>query len=503
MIALKTSPYAHQVRCLKQFGRREYFALLAEMGTGKTWIIINDFVDLWSTNDLDAVLILAPSGVQTNWTSIELPKHLPASIDLVTATWPGLNKAGKAKLDTVSKVQGAGPLRVVAMNWEALGTKRGLKYAMQFLKSARAPMIVADESDFIKNPSAIRTKNLMLLKHLSAFRRNMTGTMINNAPFDAFSQMNFLHSNILNCSNIYAFKAEHAELLPMNNELVRHIIAKTECRGVPQVVATGIDGRPKYRNLDKLAAQIAPHAFRVLKSECLDLPKKIYKTVVFKMTPSQTAIYRKAAVECRLIFEQEVATFSKLVAAGKLAQITSGYYLHPDSDEPVRIDGPNPKLDLLEERVRVLVARGEKVIVWARYRVQIADIVERLTAASIEVIEYHGGVKKKDRPKIIERFENGTAEVFVANQQTAGTGLTIVAAKYVFYFSNDFSYRNRVQSEDRSHRIGQRRNVTYTDLIAQGTIDETVIKSLAGKEDVARSILDRPIAEVFEEIANV
>jgi len=232
----------------------------------------------------------------------------------------------------------------------------------------------------------------------------------------------------------------------------------------------------------------------VLKKECLDLPEKIYKTLIFNITKEQTAVYKKAEEECRIVFQNEETPFNKLVSVTKLAQITSGYYIHPATDDPVRIEGDNPKLELLAERVGKIVESGEKVIVWARYRIEIEDIVKRLRAEGIESVEYHGGVKKGERIDAIEDFERGGVQVFVGNQQAGGTGITLVSASYVIYFSNDFSLRNRLQSEDRAHRIGQKKNVTYINIAAKGTIDEHVIRTLMSKQDVADTIIDRGLA---------
>jgi SNF2 family DNA or RNA helicase len=491
----KTQPYRHQLECLNKFGRQHSFALLAEMGTGKTWIVINNIADLWSSDDCDAVLVLAPNGVHTNWTRLELPKHMPDWVRYRSAAWVSApNKREKEELDNLYAAPSSGELRILTMNHEALQTKRGYEFAEKFCMTGRRVMIVADESDAYKNPKAARTKALMKLRRLSYWRRIMSGTPINNAPFDAFSQFSFLDEHILGTTSFFAFKAEYAEMLQQGNPLLEAIKKRSGSRFTPQVVAKGVGGRPKYRNLDKLSRLIAPHSFRVLKKDCLDLPEKIYKTLVFSMTREQIEVYKKAEQECRLVFANEETPFNKLVAVTKLAQITSGYYIHPLSEEPVRIEGDNPKLDLLIERVQKIVESGEKVIIWARYRIEIEDIVARLRADGIESVEYHGGIKKDERTEAIESFERGSASAFVGNQQAGGTGITLVAASYVIYFSNNFSLRDRLQSEDRAHRIGQKKNVTYINIAAKGTIDEVVIKALSSKKDVADTIIDRGLA---------
>lgn len=485
----KTQPRRHQVECLNKFGRRPYFALLHEMGTGKTWIAINTVADLWASGDCDAALVLAPNGVHSNWTRIELPKHMPDWVRMNVAAWYAApNKVEQAALDQIGSPD-KGRLRVLTMNHEALQTKRGFEFAEKFARSSMKLMITVDESDAFKNPTAARTKALFKLRQYSKWRRIMTGTPINNAPFDAFSQFTFLSSDILGTTSFYAFKSEYAEMLHDGHPLLMAIRRQHGC-GTPQIVARSADGRPKYRNLDRLAALIAPHSSRVLKADCLDLPEKIYKTLTFKLTTQQKAVYKKAEQECRIVFENEETPFNKLVAVTKLAQITSGYYIHPLAEEPVRIDGENPKLELLTQCVQRIVAAGDKVIVWARYRIEIADIIKALRDGKIECIEYHGGIGRADRAAAIDEFEHGTKQVFVGNQQAGGVGITLVAASHVIYFSNNFSLRDRLQSEDRAHRIGQTRSVVYTNIVAEGTIDEAVVRTLTSKKDVADMILD-------------
>jgi hypothetical protein len=223
----KTKPYRHQLDCLNRFGRNQAFALLAEMGTGKSWVIINNVADLWSSGDCDGVLVFAPNGVHTNWTRLELPKHMPDWVRYRAAAFVANgNKAEKAALEHLYDGAGDGELRVLTMNWESLQHKSGVQAAERFAKCFRRLMIVCDESDAAKNPKAERTKQLMKLKKFSYWRRIMTGTMINNAPFDAFSQFSFLDETILGTTSFHAFKAEYSELLSENHYLIQHIVRK-------------------------------------------------------------------------------------------------------------------------------------------------------------------------------------------------------------------------------------------------------------------------------------
>lgn len=504
----RVPPFRHQMDCLNRFGQKRIFALNSEMGTGKTFIITCNMADLWEAGELDAVLIFAPNGVQTNWVNLELPKHMPEWVRWRAEEWrSGAGVRAQRQFDTIMGEHQAGELRIMAMNWEALVHKRSYAAAESFAMSAKKLMIVCDESQNIKNPASARTKALFKLRNLSMWRRTMSGTPISQGPFDAFSQYSFLSPKILGTTSYWAFKAEYAEMEPLmlertnadgetknyQNPFIKHVMDRSGNNRVPQLVQRNDDGTKKYRNLDKLARLVEPYTFRVLKTDCLDLPRKIYKAAFFELTPQQQRAYDKAADECRLVYEGEETAFAKLVAVTKLTQITSGYYLHPDAAEPVRIEGDNPKLALLVQRVRAIVDQGSKVIVWARYHVEIGDICTALSSANgaddvakISVVQYHGKVSPADREAAKIAFQDDpSVNVFVGQQQAGGAGITLTAASYVIYYSNDFSLTNRLQSEDRAHRIGQERDVVYLNLLARGTLDEVVVRVLEGKKDVA------------------
>jgi SNF2 family DNA or RNA helicase len=95
----------------------------------------------------------------------------------------------------------------------------------------------------------------------------------------------------------------------------------------------------------------------------------------------------------------------------------------------------------------------------------------------------------------IERFQNGDARFFIGNPMTGGYGITLTAATTVIYFANSFDLAVRMQSEDRAHRIGQTEHVTYIDLIAEGTIDEQIVKSLRNKMDIASVVMGEELKE--------
>ena len=102
-----------------------------------------------------------------------------------------------------------------------------------------------------------------------------------------------------------------------------------------------------------------------------------------------------------------------------------------------------------------------------------------------------------ERQKTIDRFQDpdSDARFFVGNPQTGGYGITLTAANTVIYYSNGYDLEKRLQSEDRAHRIGQKKSVTYVDLIAPKTIDEKIRKALRAKINIASEILGEELKD--------
>ena len=488
----KTPPKAHQARYMKDYAALPSAMLAAEMGTGKTWAAINNIAIWRITNACDAVIVFAPNGVTTNWANIEIPKHMPDCIAKRVCEYKR-SAAGIRYFESMFHQDSFGLLRIAIFNWESLQHKNSVNDILRFANSAKKLAIILDESDCIKNPDSVRFKNLMKIEKFAKWKRAMTGTPINNSPFDFWAQYTFLDRNIFNGDSIFGFKATYSKMLTVHHPMVANLLAK---RGIdpksnlakskcPQIVAKDDFGRPIYRNLDKLAKIVSPITFVALKRDCLDLPQKIYATLQFDLTPQQRAYYNAAQRDLRLEIDAGVDVLTKLTSLGKLSQITSGYFIHKGSDEPVRIEGENPKMNLLIEEVGRIIAAGEKVIVWARYIIEIDDISRELRNIGANVAEYHGRVSPANREAAMLSFERGSANVFLATPSAAGVGLTLNAASNAIYYSNDFSYRKRAQSEDRNHRIGQTKAVRYVNIVGIGTIDEYAARAIEAKRDIA------------------
>lgn len=512
----------HQLQAFKLMEGKAGFALLMEQGTGKTKVIIDDAARNWGDGKIDALFVLAPNGVHTKWITIEIPKHMPDWVQYEAAWYSaGATKThlkSIEKLFTVSATDEVRPLRILAMNYEALATSEGKHLLDRFSNTFNA-MCAVDESQRIKNPDAIRTKELTNRRRRFPIRRLMSGTPVTRAPFDVFAQYFFLDPTILRTDSYIAFKSEYAEMLSEDHYLVKKIRSGpnwqkkdgTPKKRIPQVIARDEDGMPAYRNLEKLQRLIAPHSFRVLKKDCLDLPDKIYDTIPFELTPRQRQLYTEMERTKRgeisffinqlvaagrergmsrdevLIESRELIVQNKLSAMAKLQQITCGYMKLEDG-EVMRMFKKvmdNPRNQVMMESVNDAADGG--IIFWAPHRDKIDQIIECLREGydDKQIVRYDGTVSKSDRMKFVDDFTDEKVRFFVGNPASGGTGLTLNYGKTVYYYSDSFNLEHRLQSEDRNHRIGQDRGVRYYDLAALNTIDQIIAQSNQMKKNIA------------------
>lgn len=485
---MKTQGMKHQLEAVQRMVGRKTYALFMEQGTGKTWTLLADAERLYAKGAIDALLVVAPNGVHTNWIKREIPTHMEGNI--IARFWrSGAGVKHQRWMEEIFKVREEGepvPLRIFAINIDALVTKKGYDFAHMFLMTTRA-LIVVDESGRIKNPDAARTKALMRLRQLARGARIATGTPITKAPTDVFSQMQFLEDGLLGTTSYRAFVAEYADVLPPTHPLMQNMVRRNPRAAYAQIVAKNPDGSPRWRNLDKLHKLLEPHSFRVLKKDCLDLPAKIYKTLPFELEPEQRRAYDKMDEENRIeLDERTELPVSELAALVKLQQITSGFVNLPTGGLKY-VSEKNPRLKALMDAIEDV---DGKFIVWARFIEEIYAIRDAMAEAGIRAVTYFGETSRDDREAAVDGFQNDPdIRCFIGNAQAAGIGLTLTAGETVFYFSNSFDLDHRLQSEDRSHRIGTKNNVVYIDIVAEDTVDEKIARNLQRKKQTAAIVL--------------
>lgn len=461
--------FAHQDECRDISWDLDHFALLMEMGTGKTKVAIDTMAGLFYTGQIGGALILAPKGVYMNWVRNEIPEHWPKDLPLNMASWHSImNREQTARLQRA--ITGCeGHLDVMVMNIEALNSERAMSVAIGFLQNHDAITII-DESTCIKNPQAGRTKRALTLGKMSKYRRIMTGTPITQSPLDLFSQFQFLKPGSLGFTSFSAFRAYYAIMITM----------QLGTRSFPKI--TG------YRNLESLQNSIRNISYRKLKSECLDLPDKLYQTRYVQLTPEQQKMYDTLRDEAVLQLQMgQVTTTSALTTIMRLQQIVCG---HITLDDGTIQDLPHGRLDALDEIIDEIPG---KIIIWCNFRRDVEALYSHLNRSPLEqtAVHFYGGSSDEDRSDALVSFKNDpNCRFFIGTPGTGGRGLTLVESAHTIYYSNGYNLEHRLQSEDRNHRIGQTRNVTIIDIVAEKTVDERIVKILKEKKNLADTILD-------------
>jgi SNF2 family DNA or RNA helicase len=463
----KTKPYAHQMTALEKSWNRETYAYFMEMGTGKTKVLIDNMSMLYDKGKIDGALIIAPKGVVGTWYTNELPTHLPNHIENVTVLWqPNINKKQQEKLDTLFKIDTG--IHILIMNVEAFSTDKGRLFAGKFLRSHNAIMAI-DESTTIKNPGAKRTKNIVALSKSAKYRRIMTGSPVTKNPLDLFSQCEFLDPYLLDFGSYYAFRNRYAEMKTMH----------AHGRSI-QIV-------DKFINLGELSDTIKKFSYRVLKEDCLDLPDKIFIKRQIQLTPDQSKLYEQMKEQALAILQGKVSsTKNSLTQLMRLQQITCGHFTDDNgTTQPIKNNRVDELMNVLEE------VEG-KAIIWAHYQYDMTKIMDAIskTYGPGSFVDYYGLTPKEERQDNITKFQNDPkCRFFIGTPSTGGYGITLTAANTVIYYSNGYDLEKRLQSEDRAHRMGQKKPVTYVDINAEDTVDEKIVKALRKKINIASQVL--------------
>ena len=463
----KTKPYAHQLTALEKSWNKESYAYFMEMGTGKTKVLIDNLAMLYDKGKVNGALIIAPKGVIGTWYNNELPTHLPEHIENTSILWQSnITKKQQEKLETLFKVEEA--LHILIMNVEALSTDKGLKFAEKFL-SCHETLVAIDESTTIKNPKASRTKNILSLARSSKYRRIMTGSPVTKNPLDLFSQCYFLDPFHLNHESYYSFR-------------MRYAIMKTA-----NIAGRKIQLVSGFKNLGELSDKLQPFSYRVLKDDCLDLPEKIFIKRQIQLTPDQFKLYSQMKEKALAILNGKVvSTQNALTQIMRLHQITCGHFSSDDGvTQPI-------KNNRITELMNVLEETEGKAIIWAHYQYDITSIIKEITKeyGPGSIVDYYGLTPQEERQPNIKRFQDDPkCRFIVGTPSTGGYGITLTAANTVIYYSNGYDLEKRLQSEDRAHRIGQKKSVTYVDLMADDTVDEKIVKDLRRKIIIASEVL--------------
>lgn len=443
-MTIQTNLYEYQANAVKKLKRIKVGALYMEQGTGKTRTALELVRIRMESGKVNAVLWLCPCSVKRNLRE-DIIYHC-----------------------------GYVPEEIIIKGIESLSSSDRLYLQLlNFVDKYNVYMIV-DESNLVKNKNAIRTERIIQLSKHCKYKMILNGTPISRNEADMFAQWYVLDWRILGYKSFYSFSANHLEF----REIKMPDGSKVKTNQVTRVL-----------NVDYLAEKIAPYTYQILKSDCLDLPKKYYSTYTFSMQKLQYMAYAATKEEFLMNMDElREDTIYKLFTA--LQHVVSGRRVVSSPTQrmetlPIFEDYMNnPRMQALKDLIEDM--DGEKCIIFAKYQREIDDICDMLKNMNLSCTMFTGKVSQKKRNENRAAFRDDV-QFLVANKMCGAYGLNLQFCHNVIYYSNDFDLATRMQSEDRVHRIGQDHDVYIYDIYCPGTIDEFIVDCLRKKE----SLVDR------------
>lgn len=467
----KTEPFPHQTTgAAKVYGRRESY-LDADPGMGKTKMLIDAYAAKFASGDIERVIIFCPKTVRHVWAE-ELAKHCPIPYQIEFL------KNNRKRSDLVFDGK---TMPVLLVSTEGMNTDSTLKECIAYTYSHKVGTIV-DEAHMIKTPTALRTKNVTAIASFSASVSMASGTMLGNGIEDLYSQFYAMNPEIIGYPDFFSFRDRYCVMGGYKGKRI-----------------TG------YKNLDELRAAISPYIASARMGDII-LPK-ISTSRKIEMGRVQRAKYDELQKFLRLA-DDGIETTNTLDLMSRLHQIAGGFL--PIIKKTKSIDENGQEVEkpttvgytqIDDGKIRELIEivehyPGRSIIIWCCYRHEIEAVVRALSDkyGTDTVSQIHGGMNEIERADSRNTLQSGGTRFMVGTQTAGGVGTTMTAATVTVYYSNTFSYIGRKQSEDRSYRIGQTKQVTIIDMIAEDSIDELVLKALSDKTDLAKWLTMHPEA---------
>lgn len=429
------------------------------MGCGKTLNAIAVAGAMYLNGYINKVLIVAPSSVCSVW-SKEFAEY--ADFNVTSKVMFGDKRTRLKRLQELKDYKFRA-LKVAIINYESVWRDEIYEALMDW----DPDLVIADESQRIKTHTATQSKAMHQIGDRARYKLILSGTPVQNNAIDLYSQFRFLDSSIFG-KNYYQFRSRYAVMGGFNNK---------------QIVA--------YKNMDQLIKKEHSIAYRVTKADALDLPEQTFLTRCVQLKPAEMKIYktlkRNSVVELETGNVTATTVLTKLL---RLQQLTGGFLQKDEADKPEFVS--DAKIKALKEILDDYVLEcGKKLVVFCRFRTEIALIEQLLSKKKIQYGLIYGDIKIADRGDIVKDFqENPETKVFLAQIDTAGLGITLTAADTCVYYSVNYNYAAYSQSLARIHRIGQKNKCTYIHLVCEDTVDEKVLAALAKKEDLAKTIVD-------------
>ncbi|MBP7686223.1 MAG: DEAD/DEAH box helicase, partial [Deltaproteobacteria bacterium] len=409
--------------------------LADEMGLGKT---VQTIALLLARVDQGPALVVAPTSVTSNWES-ELKRFAPT---LVPIMYRG---ARRAKL-----LEELEPNQVLITSYDTLARD------VELMGDTRFGVLVVDEAQAIKNARTQRAKSVRSVN--AQVRVALTGTPVENHLGELYSLMRVVNPGLLGTWS--HFRERYA--LPIERD-------------------------DDSRQREALRETLRPFILRRTKRAVApELPPRTEVIHSVELSPEERALYEAERSDAlRHLADDEGQRFELLAALTRLRRMACHPRLvHPDS--PV----PGSKLAAFMRLARELREEDHRALVFSQFTSHLAIVREALELARIPSLYLDGATPQPERARLVDDYQQGQVPFFLISLKAGGTGLNLTAADYVIHLDPWWNPAAEDQASDRAHRIGQERPVTVVRLVAQDTIEESVLALHARKRDLAESLLE-------------
>lgn len=540
--------YAHQIHGLAELLYNYRWALKWEMGTGKTKVAV-DAINI----NRPQTLVLCPLIAVSNWCD-EISLHSngnltsrglvgysrkkklkiladEADVDVLVVPYdtaklygtphfhpPGLKVLKNARIMAtpalrkyVTRINDPKVQERMVKEWTKGRKVReiGLEISelvgatWQWLSDRPFDTLVADESHRIKTPSSQRTKAFAKLAALATHRYWLTGTMVLNDPRDLYSQIRHLARAYMP-EDWEKFNARFVEFSSYNTYMV-----------------TG------YKNLHVLNRRVSEVSSERYLEECVDLPGRIDKDILFELSAAQMRDYNHLiehkAIDLPGMPPMEIG--SGAIRLIKHLQICSGFMYAKDLDSVCDVCSrlnecvaeavypgtdactnpealveterlvfkypDNPKLDTLKDLlIDILEDSKRKVIIWGVSIQELDDVEDLLTKENYGYVRVDGRTTSKIKTLAKEFNTKDSCRVYLG-QISTGIAITLVSAAYTVYYSRNWKLEDWEQSRGRNYRIGQKSKVVVYRLIARGSVEQQQLKALDQRKDLSKTLTKR------------
>lgn len=430
-----------QIEGIKKAWPLRSFAFFWVMGAGKTLSSITLANNRYKYGLIDRVIIVCPNSIKGVWAK---------------------EYASKSRILPALQVMEAGDtiqnfliidFPVLIVSTEGFSQGSGFDKAVSFCKGHRT-MVILDESSSIKVHDSVRTEKLIELAGHCDYRLILTGTNVTQKLHDLWPQMGFLDKGIIGEISFYSFRNKYCVMGGFKNK---------------QVIG--------YTNIETLYTKIRPYCHVVRKNEIEGLPPKIYEVRNVKATDEQKRFCKEIVREALASIEgEEVTAANALEMYLRMHQVSGG--ITPEGKKLSK----NPKM---VELLNVLEEHQGKAIIWAVYVPEmemIRDALEKEYPGS--TVMFYGGTRPEERQGMVDDFETSATKRFWISNKTGSRGLTLLSPNLTIYYSNSFNAEDRLQSEDRNHRIGQTQTIKYVDIVLDTKVDKRVQQAIEMKKSV-------------------